>query len=789
MAHSRSTRTFVYAGAIALAVASGRVVAQERPALVEVLGPRAYDIPVPRAVPETITLTILARQGKAAPKRLEFQDALLGGRAEGDWANAFKFAWKPATKSEYANIEVTIDPKWIRAAGAYAVNALAIAPGEKPDSPPVTQVVTFTFTRPAPTFSVAPTLKFEGTRAWPWSSGTLAPGTFTIAESSWRTALVDLKAGTTEPLKTSSGATATLALGLPAGLDAGTSAEITVKPIGRLPLGTSSGKLSIGSGQPTIVPVEIVTRLWRGWLVLPILLGIGIGYRVRVKGERTIELAKARIAANEQLARIRRAALGVRDETVRATIDGVAIALREQMTGDGEPATIVAAAQQAGRTVDDALKALEADRTTLQGQVATVRATLAGPLEDQAPPVRHAILAARTLLDGLDQELEDGRTGSVKRRLRALDDELDALIRPAISSWTDQVEIAMRRLGPWPGRSIETEKPTIAQQLTALRSAADRKARIDGAALLAREVRRNLFANATLDAVELAVHIRTGLGPDGVALDAPITAARAFVDGVPEADQIDRFAIVLSALRDALAGALTAAAGATDVSALLAEGRFEDALAALIAARPKPERALRPGAAQPELEVLPKAPAALAPIPITTRDTAPRCTITFRPPAAIAETPIELLLTAIPELTPTAVITWTIDGRPTRSEPGVATLILTPVLAGPLRVHADVVDDARPGSLPGSASISIKVLPGHRFEIADERRAQQSAERLRTVVAGAFIAGAGYLIFEAAFIGTFKDFFVPLLWGFTVDVGVARVQQFATPLAAKTPPL
>jgi hypothetical protein len=52
-------------------------------------------------------------------------------------------------------------------------------------------------------------------------------------------------------------------------------------------------------------------------------------------------------------------------------------------------------------------------------------------------------------------------------------------------------------------------------------------------------------------------------------------------------------------------------------------------------------------------------------------------------------------------------------------------------------------------------------------------------------VAAILIASVGYLIFEAAFIGTFRELFLPFLWGFSVDVGLAGVQQFAAPLIAK----
>ena len=49
------------------------------------------------------------------------------------------------------------------------------------------------------------------------------------------------------------------------------------------------------------------------------------------------------------------------------------------------------------------------------------------------------------------------------------------------------------------------------------------------------------------------------------------------------------------------------------------------------------------------------------------------------------------------------------------------------------------------------------------------------------------IAVIGYGIFRSTFIGTFEDFLTAFLWGFTVDVGIAKVRELATPLLARVP--
>jgi hypothetical protein len=58
-----------------------------------------------------------------------------------------------------------------------------------------------------------------------------------------------------------------------------------------------------------------------------------------------------------------------------------------------------------------------------------------------------------------------------------------------------------------------------------------------------------------------------------------------------------------------------------------------------------------------------------------------------------------------------------------------------------------------------------------------------------TAMSGVFIAAAGMIIFLDSFYGTFRDFFAAALWVFTADVGLAKVREYAQPLASRTPSL
>ena len=48
------------------------------------------------------------------------------------------------------------------------------------------------------------------------------------------------------------------------------------------------------------------------------------------------------------------------------------------------------------------------------------------------------------------------------------------------------------------------------------------------------------------------------------------------------------------------------------------------------------------------------------------------------------------------------------------------------------------------------------------------------------------VAAAGYFMFEASFVGTLRDLFVIFGWGFTVDIGFAKVQELVVPTLGKS---
>ncbi len=88
------------------------------------------------------------------------------------------------------------------------------------------------------------------------------------------------------------------------------------------------------------------------------------------------------------------------------------------------------------------------------------------------------------------------------------------------------------------------------------------------------------------------------------------------------------------------------------------------------------------------------------------------------------------------------------------------------------------------------ASAIIQVRPQHGFSAVDQLVGQLNKDELKqTVVSGFFIVAAGYAIFQGAWFGTFMDFLAAALWGFSVDIGAAKVREIANPLLSRPVPL
>jgi hypothetical protein len=109
-----------------------------------------------------------------------------------------------------------------------------------------------------------------------------------------------------------------------------------------------------------------------------------------------------------------------------------------------------------------------------------------------------------------------------------------------------------------------------------------------------------------------------------------------------------------------------------------------------------------------------------------------------------------------------------------------------PRSAGRITVHAAASD--RDAGVTVEKRITITVAPAYP-SAAELARRRRRDEIIQTAVAGALIAATGFMIFQGSWFGSGEDWLAALLWGYTVDIGVAKVLEVASPIAAKPLPL
>jgi hypothetical protein len=82
----------------------------------------------------------------------------------------------------------------------------------------------------------------------------------------------------------------------------------------------------------------------------------------------------------------------------------------------------------------------------------------------------------------------------------------------------------------------------------------------------------------------------------------------------------------------------------------------------------------------------------------------------------------------------------------------------------------------------------VNVQPGYGPRtVAAPQVSLEKANRIRKVIAGALIVGAGRVIFSPNFVGTFPELLGALLWGFSVDVGAAKLGELTEPVKGLKP--
>jgi hypothetical protein len=97
------------------------------------------------------------------------------------------------------------------------------------------------------------------------------------------------------------------------------------------------------------------------------------------------------------------------------------------------------------------------------------------------------------------------------------------------------------------------------------------------------------------------------------------------------------------------------------------------------------------------------------------------------------------------------------------------------------------MDDAG-ASMSAQLIIQVRAVHG-ALAIAAAEADYNWVVGVQNLISAAIILWAGWLIFSPTFVGTISDVFAAFLWGFSVDIGAAKVRELSEPVRALKPSL
>jgi hypothetical protein len=98
-----------------------------------------------------------------------------------------------------------------------------------------------------------------------------------------------------------------------------------------------------------------------------------------------------------------------------------------------------------------------------------------------------------------------------------------------------------------------------------------------------------------------------------------------------------------------------------------------------------------------------------------------------------------------------------------------------------IRVQATANGESR------EARLTLHVVPARAW--INMPRLQKYLETIasqQTWISGFLIAVIGFLLYRNIFIGDWGDFATAFFWGFSADIGIAKVRELATPLVSRS---
>lgn len=767
--------------------ATGVAATSLTPAL-EILGSRTIEIPS-KDPTATVTVPAVVVQPLVSPPPDDIRiiDVVIDGRAGGAMM-AFGATLTSHARSRLADIVITVDLAKLPRAGTYIVKLYPLRGGAVAGS-----AFEISLVRPIAELQVALSpLRIEIVqRPWGW---TTQPAILDISEKTRVGGLAGLRAATTTGLKGPGDAVVNVQVdvGVPPTLAEGTQVQVPVRLVGdygAIPLGTSKGVVTLTSpslAQPLILPVEVVTRRWLGWLVAALGTGIVAGYLVRQYLESRQVLVRAQRDTVQRLERLTQLVRGQTDVTARTQLEEIAAQLRRALQEEQAADALDKATATATAATDKALSDVKDKRDKLSLRVQALRAKVTAP-EPQPTAVQRVLADLSDQLRLRDAELKAGLITDVERDLDELDRALLRRVGDALEPWRQSV-LMLKAIGEWaPDSGLARAK----DKALALAAAVDNEASIDGKLSKSAEVgtvlRRQLYG--------------AGLQTVGTALNAALAklTAPALVQSKEAIEALERGEITIDHVADVAATIANARAALTTAldthppterhafDEAIKAGRFEAAAELL----PEPSMpghegftAFRRQAAPQESRRDREAEG----VAIGAQARAAWALTIQAPGDVVVGAPITLIIESSRPFPVDAVARWSAGGRViSEGDAGSRLFRYTPTEAGSTLIEV-VVGDAMGERAAAQKWIDVRRVEGLESAATLAKRHTVLSVTQSTIV-GAILIGAGVIIFRGTWLGGIEDLFSAFLWGFSVDIGVAKIRELAAPVVGRAMPV
>lgn len=782
------------------------------------------------AVPVSIPATSLRALPRVRVRQLQWNGRQLSTRAVG-FTLVIDSTGSPGLP--IATLNAVLDSSIATHAGEHTVLLEVLWPGAG-NAPARSQLLTLVFVAPTAELRTSGARRIEHTW-YPFFSRS-TPRALLLDETGRRAALVPMQTERRADLVATDGTPtgSRIRVTLPARIAPNGQELAPVHVEGTPPLGKSTATIRISAPglatEATDVAIEVVTRPTILLILLVITLGVVAGYNVRVRMERRRLRHLADATVNREVADAADVARAIKDPDFKARLVEVTRVLDlVRQDPSATPEALQAAIQKA-----------IADRTAIVTEMNALNQSLAqdlnGWLEALGAPGNYAgklgkdVEKVREQFRGMSERANAGMLIVTRKTLDATLPALKTALSNAVGEWQTSLQHDLSSVGEWPESDYAQAVAGLSARAQAMAAAATPGA--------TREVfHEQLLAAGQASRMQWQVVTQYAiprLMTQVQALHDDFTVLARRLDDKDDADDdgdIEAFTTALEHMQAALDEARDAhgkvdpdAPSIVGVGDALRAAKKQAIQAATIALRhvPDTERARIQG--QLDANQLTAAAVSLAehvPAPkagSATRRTRGRIrthaagvTPHSRAPQDGAQLPIvgavmpglslqwnlpDGALTGVPAAISISAllngaalvlpsIQWKVDGVDAGSA-NQPTLLLTVERPGNVVVEAHVRDASSTHSIVDRRTILIGPSPRESAKL--QFKAAEQIEARQTVVYGALIVVMGALIFAPLELSWAQVVFLPLLWGFTTDVGLARVRELAAPVSAKALP-